>query len=249
MTAGTWSTLLVLALTAAIAPFGLIAFSLLLATGRGTKNGVAFILGWITTVVIIGIVCLAVGNAAEVDTGGAPGDVTLGIMIGLGSVLLMMWARRRVRSKLGVPEITPTELEELEQLEAAQAETPGKDDAPAKPPPAWQRKIGSIGIVGAFILGGALQPWPIMIAGGAEIAQVQIPTAEAVAVILVFAIAGAMGIIALEVLALRHPGSAAARLEKIQDYVATHRDSVINWALLIGGLWLIGRGIVGIVQG
>ena len=99
------------------------------------------------------------------------------------------------------------------------------------------------------MLGGALQPWPVMIAGGAEIAQVQIPTAEAVLVILLFAIASAGGIIVLEIMALRSPGSAAARLEKIQNYVATHRDSVISWALLIGGLWLIGRGIIGLVQG
>jgi hypothetical protein len=242
MTAGTWSTLLVLALTAALAPFGLIAFSLLLATERGTKNGIAFILGWITTVVIIDIVCLSLGNAAEVDNGGAPGDVTLGIMIGLGSVLLMMWVRRRFRARLGVPaQMTTTELEQLEQFESPQTEAEA-----AKPPPAWQRKIGSIGVLGAFVLGGALQPWPIMIAGGAEIAQVHIPTAEAVVVIVLFAIASAVGIIVLEVLALRSPGSAAARLERIRSYVDSHRDSVINWALLIGGLWLIGRGIVGL---
>src|SRR6478609_9048626 len=245
MTGGTWSTLAVLALTAAITPFGLIAFSLLLATPRGTKNGVAFILGWITTVVAIDIVCLVLGNAAEVDSGGAPGDVTLGIMIGLGSVLLMLWVRRRIRRDLGVPaEVAQSELEQLEQFEAPATEAP-----PAKPPPAWQRRIGSIGVVGAFVLGGALQPWPIMIAGGAEIAQVHIPTAEAVLVIVLFAVSSAVGIIVLEVLAIRSPGSAAARLEQIRTYVDTHRDSVVNWALLIGGLWLIGRGVIGLVQG
>lgn len=244
MTGGTWSTLAVLALTAAITPFGLIAFSLLLATPRGTKNGVAFILGWIATVIAIDVVCLVLGNAAEVDEGGAPGDVTLGIMIGLGSVLLMLWARRRIRHRLAIPAaVTPSELDELGRLE-----TPAVAE-PAKPPPAWQRKMGSIGVVGAFVLGGALQPWPVMIAGGAEIAQVQIPTAEAIAVIVLFAVASAGGIIVLETMALRSPGSAAARLERIQNYVATHRDSVISWALLIGGLWLIGRGVIGLVQG
>ena len=189
--------------------------------------------------------CLALGNAADVDTGGAPGDVTLGIMIGLGSVLLMIWIRRRIRNRLAVPaDVSVSELEQLQQLESPPAE-----ETPAKPPPAWQRKIGSIGLIGAFVLGGALQPWPIMIAGGAEIAQVQIPTAEAVAVIVLFAVASAVGIIVLEVLAWRNPGSAAARLDQIRNYVATHRDSVANWALLIGGLWLIGRGVIGLVQG
>ena len=218
-------------------PFGLIAFSLLLATDRGTRNGIAFILGWIVTVVAIDIVALILGGAVEVSSGGEPSDVALGIEIGLGAVLLMLWIRRRVRSRLGIPAAElPSELDPV-PIGAT----------PAKPPPAWQRRIASIGVIGAFVLGGALQPWPVMIAGGAEIAQAHISVVEALLVILVFALGTAGGIIVLEVLALRTPGSAAARLERIRGYVDSHRDSVINWALLIAGLWLIGRGVIGLI--
>jgi hypothetical protein len=235
-----WSTLLVLAITAAIAPFGLIAFSLVLATDRGTRNGVAFILGWITTVVIICAVCIAVGGAVEVNEGGTSGDVTLGIQIGLGAVLLMLWVRRRVRAHLGISDAeVPDALDPVA--------VPEPEPEPDKPPPAWQRRIASMGVVGAFVLGGALQPWPIMIAGGAEIAQGKIGDATAVLVAMLFAIGSAVGIIVLEVLALRSPGSAAARLDRIRAYVDHHRDSVISWALLIGGLWMIGRGIYGLL--
>ena len=234
-----WSTLLVLAVTAAIAPFGLIAFSLVLATDRGTRNGVAFILGWIATVVAICAVCIAVGGAVEVNTGGTSGDVTLGIQIGLGAVLLMLWVRRRVRARLGITE------EEVPDEFALPVDPPAPE--PDGPPPAWQRRIASMGVVGAFVLGGALQPWPIMIAGGAEIAQSKIGDATAIFVGLLFAIGSAVGIIVLEALALRSPGSAAARLDRIRAYVDSHRDSVISWALLIGGLWLIGRGIYGLL--
>jgi len=234
-----WSTLLVLAVTAAIAPFGLIAFSLVLATDRGTRNGVAFILGWIATVVAICAVCLAVGGAVEVNTGGTSGDVTLGIQIGLGAVLLMLWVRRRVRARLGITD---------EQVPDEFAPVAPPEPEPDKPPPAWQRRIASMGVVGAFVLGGALQPWPIMIAGGAEIAQSKIGDATAVLVAVLFAIGSAVGIIVLEALALRSPGSAAARLDRIRAYVDHHRDSVISWALLIGGLWLIGRGIYGLLS-
>jgi hypothetical protein len=233
-----WSTLLVLAVTAAIAPFGLIAFSLLLATDRGTRNGVAFILGWIATVVAICAVCVAVGGAVEVSSGGTSGDVTLGIQIGLGAVLLMLWVRRRVRARLGL-----TEEEVPDEFAPVDPPEPEADT----PPPAWQRHIASIGVVGAFVLGGALQPWPIMIAGGAEIAQAKVGGATAIFVSVLFAIASAVGIIVLEVLALRSPGSAAARLDRIRAYVDHHRDSVISWALLIGGLWLIWRGIYGLL--
>jgi hypothetical protein len=87
-----------------------------------------------------------------------------------------------------------------------------------------------------------------MIAGGAEIARADLSTAEAIAVSVVFAIATTAGIAVLEVLAWRHPGTAADRLRRIEDYVSTHRDSVISWILLIGGIWLIGRGVYGLLQ-
>jgi hypothetical protein len=237
-----WSTLVVLAVTAAIAPFGLIAFSLVLATDRGTRNGVAFIVGWIATVVAICAVCVALGGAADVDQGGTSGDVTLGIQIGLGAVLLMLWVRRRVRARLGLTDAdVPDELDPVPVPEA--------DPEPEKPPPAWQRRIASMGVVGAFVLGGALQPWPIMIAGGAEIAQAGVAATAAILVAVLFAVGSAVGIIVLEGLALRSPGSAAARLVSIRSYVDTHRDSVITWALLVGGLWLMARGVYGILTG
>jgi hypothetical protein len=148
----------------------------------------------------------------------------------------MLWIRRRVRRRLGIPDAAlPSELDPAPVVVE-----------PAKPRPAWERRIASMGVLGAFVLGGALQPWPVMIAGGAEIAQTDLSVLLALPVILAFAIGTAGGIIALEVLALRSPGSAAARLDRIRTMVDTHRDSVINWALLVGGLWLIGRGIIGL---
>ena len=101
---------------------------------------------------------------------------------------------------------------------------------------------------GAFVVGGATQTWPVMIAAGAEIARSDLSTADAVGVSVVFALLTTAGIVALEVLAWRNPGTAADRLRRIEDYVAAHRDTVISWILLIGGIWLLGRGIQGLLQ-
>src|SRR4051794_11438621 len=101
MNSVSWGTLAVLALTAAASPFSLIAFSLVLATDRGPKNGYAFIAGWVTTVVLIGVAGLLVGNSLDVDTSGSTsGEVTYGIEIALGVVLLMVWVRRRLRAPI-----------------------------------------------------------------------------------------------------------------------------------------------------
>ena len=72
---------------------------------------------------------------------------------------------------------------------------------------------------GAFVMGGAVQTWPVMLAGVAEITRAGGSTAEELAVIVLFALATVSGVVVLEVLALRSPGSAADRLQRIQGYV------------------------------
>lgn len=224
MTGSTLSSLLVLALTAAVSPFSLIAFSLVLATDRSTKNGFAFILGWITTVTLIGAVMIAIGASAKTTSSSTSGKWTLALELALGVVLLIAWIRRRV--------IGPTKLVKPDKV---------------KPEPAWQRRIATMGYPGAFVLGGLVQTWPVMIAAGAEIGRLETGHAEELAWMFAFALATTAGIVVLEILAIRSPGSAADRLDRIRNYVENHRDSVINWAFLLGGLWLFFRGLIGLL--
>lgn len=238
-----WSTLLVLVITAAVSPFSLIAFSLVLATDRGPKNGVWFILGWIVTVFAICGVSVAIGGAADASSNSTSGDVTLGIQIALGAVLLMLWARRKLRNRLGVPDPLALDVADTAQAEAAAA-------APDKPEPAWRRRIATMKAPGAFVMGGATQTWPVMIAGGAEIAHASgLSVSQQLLLSLGFALATTAGIVILEVLAWRNPASAPERLRTIEVYVSTHRDTVVTWIMLFGGIWLLGRGIYGVVTG
>jgi len=103
-----------------------------------------------------------------------------------------------------------------------------------------------MGPLGALVLGGATQTWPVMIAAGAEVARLDVPNAEALVWMILFAVATTAGIVVLEILAIRNPGTAATRLARIRAYVDNHRDSVINWAYLFGGLWLVYRGLIGL---
>src|SRR4051812_33743428 len=219
----TLGTLAVLALTAAASPFSLIAFSLVLATERGTKNGIPFIAGWMTTVMLIGVAGLIIGGSASVSDGGSSSDAIYGAEIALGVVVLTMWMRRRLSAPI---EVVVSD----------------------KPDPAWKRRITTMKAPGAFVLGGAVQTWPVMLAGVAEITHLGMSTADAVLWLFLFACATVTGVVILDVLALRSPGSAAARLDKITGYVDAHRNTVISWILLGGGIWLTARGIIGLVS-
>ena len=224
MTGSSLATLLVLAFTAAVSPFSLVVFSLVLATDRGARNGFAFICGWVITVVLIGVVMVAIGDASDAPTSNTPRKWFLALQLALGTLLIIMFVRRRLR---GQPIEEPVV-------------------APAKPEPGWQRRIATMGAPGALILGGATQTWPVMIAAGAEVARLDVPNAEALTWMILFAIASTAGIVVLEILAIRNPGTAASRLDRIRSYVDNHRDSVVNWAYLFGGLFLVYRGLIGL---
>jgi threonine/homoserine/homoserine lactone efflux protein len=220
----TLGSLLILVLTAAASPFSLVAFGLVLATDRGPRNGFAFILGWITTVTLIGIVTAIVGGSISITSSNTPGAWTLALEIALGLLLIILWVRRRFRPK------------------------PKPEVVEIKPQPAWQKKIDGMGYVGAFILGGAVQTWPVMIAAAAEIVRTDLSGWETFLLMLGFAVATTAGIVTLEVLAIRTPGSAAVRLDRMRTYIDNHRDSVINWAFLVGGLWLAIRGAIALIS-
>lgn len=226
MTGSALMSLVLLSLTAAVSPFSLIAFSLVLATDRGPKNGIAFILGWIVTVTGIGVVMIFIGDGVSSSSSSkTPGKAMLALELALGVVLVLMWLKRRYRPRTGGPETVK----------------------PAKPEPAWQRKIATMKYPGAFVAGGLVQTWPVMIAAGAEIAQLKIGNGLKVSWAFVFAVSTTAGIVVLEILAWRNPGSAAARLDQIRNHVDNHRDAVMNWLFLLAGLWLFFRGLLGLV--
>jgi hypothetical protein len=85
-----------------------------------------------------------------------------------------------------------------------------------------------------------------MIAAGAAILRLDIGPAAGLAWMFAFALLTTAGIVVLEVLAWRNPSSAVERLDRLRGYIQTHRDSVINWASLVGGLWLTIRGAMGL---
>jgi len=221
----TLSTLLVLAITAALSPFSLVAFSLVLATDRGPRNGIAFILGWITTVTLIGVAMSVIGANVEINEDNTAGKWTLALELALGLVMIVVWARQRYRPRAKTVEV----------------------DKPPKPEPAWQRKINTMGYVGAFFTGGAVQTWPVMIAAANDIVRLGLPGPQALAWMFAFALATTAGIVVIEVLAWRAPESAADRLNRIRSYVDGHRDSVLNMIYLVVGLWLTFRGLLGLL--
>ena len=80
-------------------PFPLTAFILILSTEKGTRKGLAFILGWLACLVavIAAIVLLTGGKPPEPRT--APPTAALAVKLALGIVLILIALRQRRRAQ------------------------------------------------------------------------------------------------------------------------------------------------------
>ena len=92
--------LLLIGLGITLEPFPLIAFLLILSSEKGTRKGLAFILGWLAClVVVIGAVILLTGGKPPAPAT-APSTAVLAIKLALGVVLILYAVRQERRRSL-----------------------------------------------------------------------------------------------------------------------------------------------------
>ena len=97
--------LMLIGLAIALEPFPLTAFILILSAEKGTRKGLAFVLGWLACLiaVIAAVVATTGGEPPKPQT--APSTAALAIKLALGVVLILLAARQRRR--MGRPRKTP----------------------------------------------------------------------------------------------------------------------------------------------
>lgn len=107
------------AIGVAISPLPLIAVILLLATPRGRANGIAFTVGWMATLAVLGAAMLVIGGGAH--SGGQPATWTYWLKLALGAVFALMAAKQwRDRPRPGHEARPPAWMAAIDKF------TPGK---------------------------------------------------------------------------------------------------------------------------
>ncbi len=205
--------LLLIGLGITLEPFPLIAFLLILSSERGTRKGLAFILGWLAClVVVIGAVVLLTGGKPPAPST-APSTAVLAIKLTLGVVLILyaIWQWRR----MGRPRKTPAWMGRLDQLSA------------------WT----------AAGLAAFLQPWTLVAAGAATVSQANLSNVWEWLVLVLFCLLASSSFLYLELSAAFRPEAAEALMKKLRTWLDTHQDQVIVVISLLLGFWLAGKSI------
>jgi threonine/homoserine/homoserine lactone efflux protein len=210
--------LLLIGLGVTLEPFPLTAFILILSAEKGTRKGLAFILGWLAclVVVIAAVILVTGGNPPKPNT--APSTAALAVKLALGILLILLAARQWRR--MGRP----------------------------RKPPTWMAGLDRLSLWAAAGLAAFLQPWALVAAGAATVTQASLSTPGDYLTLMLFCVLATSSFLYLELYAAFAPTAAGARLNRLRTRLDTHRDQVIIGISLLLGFWLAGKSIYLLVR-
>jgi Sap, sulfolipid-1-addressing protein len=205
--------LVLIGLGITLEPFPLIAFLLILSAEKGTRKGLAFILGWLAClVVVIGAVVLLTGGKPPRPST-APSTAALAVKLALGIVLILYAVRQRQR--MGRP----------------------------RKPPAWMARLDGLSVWAAAGLAAFLQPWTLVAAGAATVTAAKLSGVADYLTLLLFCLLATSSFLYLELSAVFRPAAADALMKKLRNWLDTHQDQVIIVISLLLGFWLAGKSL------
>ena len=201
--------LVIIGLAITLEPLTLVAFILILAARKGLWKGLAFILGFMASVV-------AVIAAVLLTTGGdpprqhtAPSTAVLVVKALLG--VLLIWIGLRQRRRRGRP----------------------------RKPPTWMARLDHMSPAAAVGFGAFMVPWSLVAIGAATVTAAELSTLGDWLALMMFCLLAASAFLVMELYVAFSPEAAQARLGRVRTWIDAHTDqAIIVGALALGALLL-----------
>jgi Sap, sulfolipid-1-addressing protein len=212
-------TSLLFGVALAASPFGIVAAIVLLGTRRPIANTSAFASGWFLAIVAIGVGTAYLRSGDSASSGTTPLGMAI-VEAALGSVLIVIALRRWRR-----------------RGSAADAKEP-----------AWMARVERISPLVAFGLGIFLPTYGLILPVVNTIVGSGASKGAAIAMFLVFAVVGTLGVLVPLVLYARQPQESAARLSGWRTWLLANDVAVIAVILAVLGLVMLAHGAVGIAS-
>lgn len=211
-----------LAIGVSLSPIPITGVILMLATRRGRSNGVAFVLGWIVGLAIVGTVFLLISSGAEASESGGSADWVDVLKIVLGALLLGVAAKQwRGRPKPGEEAPVPKWMQGVDHL----------------PPP----KAAGL----ALLLAVNPKNLVLVVAAAAAIAQTGMDTGEQAIALAVFVFLGTLGPGTPVALYIALGQRSKRMLDDLHEWMTHHSAAIMAVICLVIGVKLIGDGISG----
>ncbi len=203
--------LLVIGVAIALAPLSLLAYLLALSSKGGVRNGLAFVVGWSATIVVLVVLTVTVTGGKSFGRSTAPATAVLVLTLLAGAGLLYWGWRHRAVSA-----------------------------GPATQP-RWMAKVDSMNVWAAMSLGCFIQPWPFVAVGAASVTQANLSNSAAWLALIVYCVLCSSTYIALQVQVTLSPVKTKARLDRWKQWIADHRRQAMAVIAMVLGAWLAGH--------
>lgn len=215
-----------LAVGVALSPVPIIAVVLMLTSRRARSNGLAFVIGWLIGLAVIGAIVLSVAGPAGASKSGSPATWVSWVKIVLGAALLLV-AVRQFRGR------------------------PKDSDEAALPK--WMASIDTmkpLTVLGLAALLGGVNPKNLLLAvsAGASIAQTGISGADQAIAYAIFALIGTIGVGTPVVIYFALGERSATMLATLKDWMGRHNAVIMSVLCLVIGVKLIGDAIGGLTS-
>lgn len=216
--------ILPLAVGVAISPVPIIAIVLMLATPRARANGIAFALGWVAGLAVVGAIVLLVENGNAAEDSGEPATWASVLKLAIGLLFVLLGLKQwRGRPKAGEEAQLPKWMQTIDTFAA------GK----------------SLGL-GALLSG--LNPKNLGLTLGAAlvVAQAGLTAGEEIAAMAVFVALGSASILGPLVVYLALGARAKEPLDGLKTWMGVHNAAIMTVLFLVLGVKLIGDAIAGL---
>jgi len=215
------SAVLGFAVGVAISPVPIIAVILMLFSQRARVNGPVFLLGWVVALGVVSGVAYVLAHQGDASTSSTTSDTIAWGKIVFGVLFLLLAARTwRGRPRPGTEAQMPTWMAGIDALQ------PGK----------------ALGL-GVLLAGVNPKNLLLALAAGAALAEVGLPTGQAVGSLVVFVVVGSLTIAGPVVYYLLGGEKAKVRLDELKTWLAAHNDAVMTVLFLVFGADLIAKGL------
>jgi threonine/homoserine/homoserine lactone efflux protein len=213
--------ILPIAIGVAISPIPIIAVVLMLSTPKGKGNGLAFLVGWLLGLVLVGVTVLLVADPAGASEDGGPATWVGWLLLVLGLLAVLIG----IRSWRGRPQ---------------------GDEEP--PMPKWMSAIDqftagkSLGL--GFLL-AALNPknLTLTLAAAASIAAAGLSSTDSYIVLAVFVVIGTIGLAIPIGIYFLGGDTAAGTLADLRHWLAINNATIMAVLMVVIGAKLIGSGM------
>lgn len=208
----------------ALSPVPIIAVVLMLGTPRARSNGVAFLVGWLAGLLVVGTLVLLLAGGADPSDEGQPATWVSVVEIVLGALLLLV----ALRLWRGRP--APGQAAELPKwMRAIDTFTPGRSAA-----------------IAAALSGVNPKNLLLTLGAAAAIAKTGIDTGQQIVALVVFALIGTIGPGIPVAIYFAMGDRAPKLLSDLKTWLGVHNTAIMTVLCVVIAAKLVGEGIAGL---